>query len=64
MNRTERAELLLGIAHRIQAEKAAGRNVDASRLEWAEFIVKANGASRVPLATIPAPPRAFSGAEA
>jgi hypothetical protein len=42
VNLTERAELVLDIARRIHAEKAAGRSVDPSRLEWADAIVKGN----------------------
>lgn len=36
MTRTERADLVLDIARRVQQEAADGRPVAAERLEWAE----------------------------
>lgn len=64
MNLTERAELVLDIARRIEREKARGWPVDPSRLEWAEQIVNGN---RPPVARDPAERRAracaFSGAQ-
>ena len=47
MNLIERHSLILDIARRILAEKASGREVDPSRLEWAEAILRGNEPQRI-----------------
>ena len=42
MNRTERAELCLGIARRVLQEQQDGRSVDPDRLEWARQVIRGN----------------------
>lgn len=40
--KTDFALEILTIAHRVLAERDAGRHVDPLRIEWAEFIIKTN----------------------
>lgn len=51
MNLTERATLILDIAHRILREHREGRKVDPSRLEWAQAIVSFNPPVNRPVPT-------------
>lgn len=43
--KTDFAKEILAIAHRIVAEKASGRSVDPSRLDWAKTIIAWNRVS-------------------